>query len=155
MLGWTTSQTMPAHRASRPVMVNINGNVTEGAFAPKSGAVATGRGVGGLTTDMGKETSIGLLFGCRGEAAFFKVRVEMHWAALRAGAEFRARRKCDQGFKNFDHRLGWIESPGVHLHDLRGGRRNSVALANGRRRQRGFRRCCAGLAREQDFPYRK
>ena len=70
---------------------------------------------------MGKETSIRLLVGCRGEATFFKVWVEMHWAALRAGAECRARRKCDQGFQNFDHRLRWLESPGVHLHNLGGG----------------------------------
>ena len=76
----------------------------------------------------------------------------MHGAAIRPGAQFRARRKCGQGFENFDHRLRRFESPGIHFHDLRGSGRSSVARANGRGRQRGFRRGCAGLAREQDFP---
>ena len=76
MLGWSTSQTMPAHNASKPVRVNVSGNAMEGAFAPKSEPVATVRAGDGLTAaDMGKETCIGLLFGCCGEAALFQLRI--------------------------------------------------------------------------------
>ena len=76
MSGCRTSQATPAHNASKPVMVNISGNAMEGALAPKSGAVATVRaGDGLMAADMGKESSIGLFPGCRGEAALFKLRI--------------------------------------------------------------------------------
>ncbi len=67
---------MPEHRASKPVKVNVSGSAMEGAFAPKREPVATVRAGDVLTAaDMGKETCIGLLFGCCGEAPLFQLRI--------------------------------------------------------------------------------
>jgi hypothetical protein len=70
----------------------------------------------GLTAvDVGKEASIRLLRSLAHKTALFEMSVEVHRAAVRAGAQSGSGGQCREGLKNFHHRLRRFKSTRVHV----------------------------------------
>ena len=88
------SHSNPALSASKPVKIKDNGNPTEGAVGCGVAVRTDTRSETDLTgTDMGEESTIGLLFGLGAEAALFELCVQMDGPTVGAAAQLRAGRQ--------------------------------------------------------------